>query len=154
QLGVYSLRIVTAATSAGDFELLDPQGKLVGIGHVAAAFNQGGFSFTLATGATSFVVNDTFAITVSGTEKYKLVDATAVDGSQVAKAVYIADNAGNSGDVAIALNTDTAVLALTRGPAVVSANALSYAATVNTTPLKNALYAQLKALGIIVETTI
>jgi hypothetical protein len=154
QLGVYTLRIVTAVTNAGDFELLDPQGKLVGIGHVASAFNQGGFSFTLADGSSDYVAGDTYAITVAGTEKYKLVDVSHTDGSEVARAVYIADVLGNSYDVAIPANTDTTVLVLSRGPVIVADSALSYAATVNTTPLKNALYAQLKNVGILVSTAL
>lgn len=63
--GVYALRIVTAATNAGFFEVTGPDGKIVGTGNVAAAFSGGGLSFTLADGATDFVVGDGFDITVT-----------------------------------------------------------------------------------------
>ena len=152
QLGVYTLRITKAVTDAGDFELIDPQGDVVGLGHVATAFAKNGFAFTLADGSTDFVEGDTIAITVAGTEKYKLVEATATDGSQIASAVYVADINGNSGDVAITATTDTTVLALTRGPAIVAKEALTYGTSVSSTALKNVLYGQLKAVGIIAET--
>lgn len=152
KLGVYTLRIVKAAANAGDFVVVDPDGDVMGFGTVAVAFSQGGIAFTLADGATDFVVGDAFTITVAGTEKYKLVEATATDGSEVASAVYIADVNGNSGDLALTANTDTKVLALTRGPAIVAKTALTYGASVNTDAEKDALYAQLKAVGIIAET--
>lgn len=154
QLGNYTVKITKAAANAGDFALLDPQGKVVGAGTVAVAFNQAGFAFTLADGATDFVVGDSFSIAVTGTEKYKLQDAAATDGTEIAKAVFVADVNGNSGDTAIAANTDTSVLAITRGPVVVSKDALTFGANTDTTAEKNAVYASLKALGIIVETTI
>lgn len=152
QLGTYTLRVITAAANAGDFVVTDPAGDVVGHGTVAVAFSQGGLAFTLADGATDFVVGDTIPIVVAGTEKYKLVEATATDGSEIASAVYIADIGGNSGDLAITANTDTKVLVLSRGPAIVGDTALTYGASVNTTAEKNALYAQLKAVGILVET--
>ena len=63
--GAYLLKIITAAANAGQFEVIDPQGDLVGIGNVAAAFATGGLAFTLADGATDFVVGDSFTITVT-----------------------------------------------------------------------------------------
>jgi len=91
---------------------------------------------------------------VTATGKYKLQDASSADGSETAAAVVIADAQGNSYDMAIPATTDTNVLALTRGPAVVSKDALVMGAGTDTTNEKNAVYASLKALGIIVETTI
>ena len=154
QLGVYTLRIVKAAANAGDFIVTDPAGDVVGYGTVAVAFSQGGLAFTLADGSADFVVGDTIPITVAGTVKYKLVEATATDGTEIAKAVFIADSLGNYGDLAITASTDTTVLALTRGHVIVSKDELSYGASVNTTAEKNALYAQLKAVGILAETSV
>jgi hypothetical protein len=91
---------------------------------------------------------------VTATGKYKLVEATAVDGSQNAAGVYIADALGNSGDVAIPANTDAKVLILARGPARVAKDLLTFGATVDTQPEKDALYAQLAALGITCDTAI
>jgi hypothetical protein len=89
---------------------------------------------------------------VTATGKYKLVEATAVDGSQVAAAIVIADSLGNSGDIALAATTDTQVLVLTRGPAIVSSAYLQFGASVDTNSEFIAQYAALKALGIVVET--
>lgn len=91
---------------------------------------------------------------VTATGKYKLVEATAADGSQNAVAVVIADALGNSGDIALAANTDTKVLVLARGPVIVADAALQLGATVDTGPEKAAVYASLKAVGITVETAL
>jgi hypothetical protein len=154
QIGTYTLRIYRAVANAGDFELLGPNGKVIAIGQVATAFNQAGFSFTLADGATDFVVGDTFAITVTGTVKYKLVEATATDGSQVAAAIMIADNLGLSRPTTTTANTDTTFLAITRGPVTVDPTQLSYGTSVNTTTLKNTALSQLAALGILSTTEV
>lgn len=102
QEGVYQLRLTKAVANAGDFEVIDPRGVLVGVGSVGVAYNAGGLSFTLADGATDFVVGDTFAITVSAlTTKYKLSTAAATDGSEVPE-VILADAADPSGgDVSV-----------------------------------------------------
>jgi hypothetical protein len=89
QVGTYMLRITKAATNAGDFEVLDPEGDVVGLGSVAAAFNAGGLSFTLADGATDFVVGDTFKIAVTGAGKYVAFDPTATTGAQNPSAMLI-----------------------------------------------------------------
>lgn len=65
--GVYTLEITGAAANAGAFRVSDPDGVFVDDGDVAAAFSAGGLAFTLADGATDFVVGDSFAITVTYT---------------------------------------------------------------------------------------
>lgn len=154
QLGTYTLRVTKAVTDAGDFELVDPQGKLVGLGHVATAFSQGGFAFTLADGSTDFTEGATIPIVVSGTVKYKLIEATATDGTEVAKCVVIATVNGDSQVSTPTVNTDTSFLVLARGPAIVSADKISYGASVDSAAEIAAVAAQLKAVGIIVEDTI
>ncbi len=154
QIGTYTLRVMKAASNAGDFILVDPVGDVVGYGTVAVAFAQGGFSFTLADGSTDFIVGDTIPIVVSGTVKYKLVEATATDGSEVAKVVVIGDSQGFAGVSTPVANTDTAFLVLARGPVILSADALSYGASVNTSGEIALLKAQLKAVGLVVEDTI
>lgn len=65
--GTYTVRIVKAATDAGDFEVIrDADGALVGVGSVAVAFNNGGMSFTIADGDTNWALGTTIPITVSG----------------------------------------------------------------------------------------
>lgn len=93
--GVYKLRITKAATNAGDFEVIDPQGDVVGIGSVAAAYSMGGLAFTLADGATDFAVGDGFDITVTGSGKYVAYSNSATDGSDVVAAI-LKDNVPNS----------------------------------------------------------
>ena len=84
---------------------------------------------------------------VTATGKYKRVEATAVDGSQVAAAVTIAD-------VTVVANTDVKVVALARGPAMVSKSALSFGASVDTAPEFATAYSQLATVGILVQDTI
>jgi hypothetical protein len=154
QLGTYKLTIVKAAANAGDFVVTDPAGDVVGFGTVAVAFSQGGLAFTLADGATDFVVGDSFSIVVAGTEKYKLVEATATDGTEVASVVVVGNATGNAVSTTVANATDTTFLVLYRGPCAVADTALSYGASVNTTDEKNTLHAQLAAVGIDVLTQI
>lgn len=89
---------------------------------------------------------------VTATGKYKVVEASAVDGSQVAAAVVIGDAQGNTADFAVAATTDTNVLVLARGPAIVGAANLVFGASVDTGGELTTAYGQLKAVGIVVET--
>jgi hypothetical protein len=83
--GAYVLKITKAATNAGDFQVVDPDGNVVGMGTVAVAFSDGGLAFTLADGSTDFAVGDTFTITVAaGSGHYAAHDPSAIDGSEVA----------------------------------------------------------------------
>lgn len=100
--GTYTLKVTKAATNAGDFEVTDPDGDVVGVGSVAAAFAGGGLSFTLADGATDFVVGDSFTIAVAiSATVYKPLSLTATDGTERAVAVsfdrYDATSANVSG---------------------------------------------------------
>lgn len=63
--GTYTLTITKATANSGDFELVDPNGDVVGKGQVGVAFSGGGLSFTLADGSTDFAKNDLFTIAVS-----------------------------------------------------------------------------------------
>lgn len=91
---------------------------------------------------------------VTATGKYKLVEATAVDGSQVAAGVLIADAFGVSQDVTLPATTDTKVLILARGPAMVSKSALTFGASVDTQGELDAAYAQLAAIGILAQNAV
>lgn len=89
--GKYVLKITKVAANAGDFELVDPEGDVVGIGTVGQAFNLNGLAFTLADGAVDFALNDTFTITVvESSRKYVAHAPSATDGSQHAVAVLFA----------------------------------------------------------------
>jgi len=83
EVGPYKLKITKAAANAGDFEVIDTLGDVVGVGTVGVAFVGGGLSFTLADGAADFVVGDTFTLTVAaGSGKYIQLAPSATDGSQ------------------------------------------------------------------------
>ena len=84
-------------------------------------------------------------VTASG--KYKICVQTAVDGSQTAAAVVVAD-------YSIAATTDTKVLAMVRGPAIVSKDALVLDASHDLQAEKDAIYASLTALGVLVAPTV
>jgi hypothetical protein len=139
------LKITKTVTNAGDFVLLNPKGYVVGSGQVATAFNQAGFAFTLADGATDFVVGDSIPITVTGTEKYKFVEATAVDGTEVPRVVVVGDSLGKPVAVTPVLNTDTTFLVLYRGPSAVADASLSFGASVTTGAVRTATLAALTA---------
>ncbi len=91
-------------------------------------------------------------ITASG--KYIVAVETAVDGSKTPAGIFIGDANGLAQDTVIAATTDTPVLVLARGKAVVSKDALFLDASYNDATKKNTAYAALKALGIMVETTV
>lgn len=91
---------------------------------------------------------------VTATGKYKVAVETAVDGSKVPAAIYIGDTTGKVADLTLVAATDTKVLALARGKVIVSKEALKLDATYNDNTKKDVAYAALKALGILVETSI
>ena len=79
-------------------------------------------------------------VTVGG--KYKIAVQTASDGSQVADAIVMVEQT-------VPASTDTKVLCMVRGPAIVSKDGLILDATYDLTAEKDAVYAALEAKGII-----
>jgi head decoration protein D len=140
QAGVYTLRVTAAASNAGSFVVKDPQGDVVGEGTVAVAFSGGGLSFTLADGATDFIVGDGFDITVAhgATPKYTVLDLTNTAGGAVAAAILFDGADASAADVKIAVVDDDAEVLPSR---------LVWPAGF-TTEQKNTAYDQLRALGI------
>lgn len=63
--GTYVVEITEAAAEGGTFSVTDPNGDAVGTGEVGVAFSAGGLSFTLADGATDFVVGDKWTVAVN-----------------------------------------------------------------------------------------
>jgi hypothetical protein len=93
--GVYTVRCVAAVADKGTFEVKDPKGKVIEAELYSSlggtAFNdQVKFVITTITGH-DFIVGDGFDITVTGTSKYKLSAAAALDGSQVPDAILAED---------------------------------------------------------------
>jgi hypothetical protein len=79
---------------------------------------------------------------VTATGKYKISVQNAVDGSQIPAAVVVEDKS-------IAATTDTKVLVIARGPAIVGKAALGLDASFGTQAQKDAAYAALAAKGIL-----
>ena len=96
--------------------------------------------------AKTYAVGTVLGQVTSG-GKYKIAVQTAVDGSQTADAIVL-------GDYSVAAATDTKVLVLVRGPAIVSKAALILDATYDLDAEKAAVYAALEAKGILVNETI
>lgn len=78
---------------------------------------------------------------VTADGKYKIAVQTATDGSEVADAIVI-------GEQTVAATTDTKVVVLIKGPAIVSKAGLVLDATYNLDAEKAAVYAALEAKGI------
>lgn len=151
--GTYIVRIETAVSNSGTFTVTNPSGAMIATGVVGVAFSNQ-IAFTLADGATDFVVGDSFTVEVVGDYKYKMVEATATDGSNIARAIYISANDGSFSTSSIAATTDTSVIALVRGAAIVGKETLTYGASIDTTAEKTKMYSELEAIGIICRSQI
>lgn len=90
--GDYLLTCTAAAANAGTFSVQTPDGREIGPMTVAVAFNKE-IKFTLADGATDFVVGDSFKIRVgiesTGDYQFGALDPTATNGMQNAAAIAI-----------------------------------------------------------------
>lgn len=108
---------------------------------------------TINEAAKTDLVTGTVLGKVTAGGKYKVAVETAVDGSKVADAIYIGSVLGNDNQT-VAAATDTKILVLKRGKAIVSKGALLLDSTYNDDTKKNAVYASLEALEIFVQPTI
>jgi hypothetical protein len=101
------------------------------------------------------VINDTAADLkvgtvlgkVTATGKYKVAVETATDGSKVADAILLQD-------VTLPNATDTKVLVLVKGPAIVAKGALVLHSSYDTQAKKDAVYAALEAKNINVHDSV
>jgi len=141
KVGDYKVIIVEPAANAGVFEVIDPEGVLVGRGNVASAF-AGDVNFTLADGATDFISGDLFTLTVSQlTTKYKVLAPAATDGTQRAAGILLADTDASAADKACAVISRQAE---------VNGNELVYPGGITATQ-KDVAIAQLQAAGVMVR---
>lgn len=144
QTGVYTLECIEAATNAGLFSVVGPDGDRKADLTVAVAYDNGEIALTLGDGGTDFAVGDGFTVTVSeGTVKLQALDLDAVDGSQTVRGVCLRDTTAPDG-------SDAKVLYLARGPAVLLRDELVYPDGASTDE-KAAIDAALLALGIVVR---
>jgi hypothetical protein len=89
---------------------------------------------------------------VTATGNYVVSKQNAADGSQVPAAIYVGTGSlGEYKDTVLAAGTPAKVLVLARGKIVVAKEALKLDATFNDAAKKDAAYAALKAVGILVE---
>jgi len=88
---------------------------------------------------------------VTGTGKYKRVEATATDGSQKAAAIYVGGVTPQTSynKSTIAATTNTSVVAIVRGNALYKKQGLVFGASVDTQAELDAAYAQLEDKGIL-----
>jgi len=93
-------------------------------------------------GTAGTLVPGTVLGKVTSGGKYKIAVQTATDGSEVADAIVMVEQA-------VPATTDTKVLCLVRGPAIVSKDGLVLDATYNLDAEKAAVYAALEAKGIL-----
>lgn len=149
-VGTYKVIIQQAVTDKGLFSVFNPDGVSVGSGQVGSVFSGGGLSFTISD-ATDFVVGDSFTIAVTGTVKYKRVEATATDGSQKAAAIYVGGVTPQTSynKSTIAATTNTSVVAIVRGSVLYKKQGLVFGASVDTQAELDAAYAQLEAKGML-----
>ena len=84
---------------------------------------------------------------VTATGKYKILEASASDGSQNFAGIYLGSPVGDNKQT-VAATTDTNVVILFRGPAGVGKANLVFGASVDTAPELAAVYAQMEAVGI------
>jgi len=91
---------------------------------------------------------------VTATGKYKVVETSAVDGSQVAAVVVVGDATGKPNSTVMAATTDTKFLVIYRGPVGVADTSLTYGASITAGALTTTAQGQLAAAGIDVLTTI
>ena len=110
------------------------------------------FGYTRAVVTVNEAAAKTYAVgtvlgKVTATGKYKIAVETAVDGSKVAAAIVL-------GDYVVPGTTDTKVLVMVRGAAIVSKAALVLDATYNDDAKKAAVYDALEAARILCNETI
>lgn len=83
KVGTYTLTCIAAATDAGTFSVVDPDGVRLDDAKVGVAYANNHIGFTINDGSTDFTAGAKFTIAVTaGSGKLKLLDKTAVDGSQ------------------------------------------------------------------------
>lgn len=140
--GAYTLRCVAAATNAGTFDMVDPNGDVVETLTVAVAAEGSHLKLTINDGATDFAVGDSFTIAVTKTAEgeYYQLDPDAITGIEVAAAILLTPAAAASADVADAV--------LLKRHAEVNKRALVWPDGITDGQKANAL-AELAALGII-----
>jgi hypothetical protein len=90
-LGEYSI-VLTATGATAAFDVINPQGAIVGVGNVATAYNSGGLAFTLSNAGT-MTKGDTWLILVTdnGVALFSVVGPTGIARPNVTVGTAYAD---------------------------------------------------------------
>lgn len=88
QEGVYNLLCTAAATNAGTFSVIAPDGTQLANLTVAVAYSGDHINLTIPDGATDWVVGDRITVTVGG-NLMAAFDPDASDGSEIARAILV-----------------------------------------------------------------
>lgn len=144
--GAYSVVCVEADTNTGRFNVLNPEGEVIGEVVVGETFARE-IKFSIADGSSDFAVGDSFTVTVAeGSGKLVQVAlAAAANGTHRPVGVLLQD--------VDATSADKACVILARGPAVLSEDQVVWHADFNTAAKKAPKIAALAALGIIIRPT-
>ena len=89
--GTYTLTCIATAVNAGTFQVQTPNGYRLPDLDVAQAYTGDHLNFTLADGATDFILGDKFTVAVIGDDKVVALDLSATDGTHEAAGI-IADS--------------------------------------------------------------
>lgn len=114
--GTYML-ICTATGATGKFRVMKPDGTLDGILTIGSAYN-GSINLTVADGANDWLVDDIIPVTVAYAGDETDPEYVEYDGTLPLSGVLMKDTDASS--------AAAATTALTKGPAVINANDLSW----------------------------
>jgi hypothetical protein len=90
KVGIYKLRCIAAASNAGTFSVIDPNGQALADATVAVAYSGDHLNFTISDGSQDFIVGEGFDITVAAGSGYvKAAQSDAIDGSAEACAILV-----------------------------------------------------------------
>lgn len=96
--GAYVLTCTAAASNAGTFSVVAPDGVTLGSATVGVEFRGGGLVFTIADGSTDFIVGDSFTVTIAA-GKYKEWNPVNTDGSSAVAGILLYAIDASDGDV-------------------------------------------------------
>lgn len=105
-VGVYRITCITAVSNKGTFQVVNPDGVVIGLYNVGDTFSNQ-IKFVIADGSTDFVVGDYFTYTIAaGSGKCKLSNSVSTDGSEIPYGVLLeacdATSADKTGVVGLA----------------------------------------------------
>lgn len=138
--GTYTVEFIAATV----FNVLYPNGTMVGEGHTGTAFSGGGLGFTITAGGTAAVAGDGATIAIAANSNvglYAPLNLLAADGTQTAAAILANETDASQGNTKVTV-FDRAVQ--------VNGSELIYPASATAAQIA-AINATLQGLGIIVR---